>query len=379
MTPLPIDEHIPRILRQLRQSRALVLVAEPGAGKTTRLAPAIIKSDLLDQQHPNLVMLQPRRLAARASAMRIAAENGWQIGREVGWHVRFDRRLSARTRLRVLTEGILTRQLIEDPFLQGVGAVILDEFHERSIHTDLTIALLREVRQTVRPDLIIVVMSATLDAGPVARFLEDCPIIQVPGSTYPIQIEYAAAPSGQPLPRRVAQAVEDVRRRAEGNILVFLPGVQEINRTAREIACDREQFRILPLHGSLPADQQSRALEPCPQRKIILATNIAETSLTIEGVRVVIDSGLARVAGYDPQRGLDRLDLRRISKASARQRAGRAGRTAPGLCFRLYTEKEFHAMPDFELPEIRRVDLAGTVLALHAWGKPDPRTFGWFE
>ncbi|WP_428939400.1 ATP-dependent helicase HrpB [Fontivita pretiosa] len=381
MTPLPIDEHIPRILGQLRQSRALVVVAEPGAGKTTRIPPAIVKSDLLGPEHPNLVMLQPRRVAARAAAMRIAAENDWHIGQEVGWHVRFDRRLTSRTRLRVLTEGILTRQLIEDPFLQGVGAVVLDEFHERSIHTDLTIALLREVRQTVRPDLMIVVMSATLDAAPVAGFLGDCPIIEVPGRTYPIQIEHVAVASGQPLPQRVAEATEHVRWREEGNILVFLPGVQEINRTAREIAsvADRGRFRVFPLHGSLPPEQQNRALEPCPQRKIILATNIAETSLTIEGVRVVIDSGLARVAGYDPQRGLDRLDLKRISKASARQRAGRAGRTAPGLCIRLYSEKEFHAMPDFELPEIRRVDLAGTVLALHAWGKPDPRSFAWFE
>jgi ATP-dependent helicase HrpB len=383
MIPLPIDGHLPQILQRLRESRALVLVAEPGAGKTTRVPPAILKSNLLTSEHPNLVMLQPRRVAARAAAVRIADENRWTIGNEVGWHVRFDRHIGPRTRLRVLTEGILTRQLVDDPFLEGIGAVVLDEFHERSIHTDMTIALLREVRQTVRPDLMLIVMSATLEAEPVARFLGDCPIITVPGRTFPIDIRYASAPSAAPLPQRVASALENqnVPFSEKGDILVFLPGVQEINRTAREVSAwsDRHDARIFPLHGSLPFEEQQRALNPSDQRKVILATNIAETSLTIEGVRTVIDGGYARVAGYDPQRGLDRLDLARISKASAKQRAGRAGRTAPGICIRLYTEKEFHALADFELPEIRRVDLAGMVLALHAWGKPDVRAFGWYE
>ncbi len=381
VTPLPIDSHLPRLIDELKRHRALVLVAEPGAGKTTRVPPAIVKAGLLGVEHPNLVMLQPRRVAARAAAMRIADENGWKIGEEVGWHVRFDRRIGPRTRLRVLTEGILTRQLVDDPFLEGIGAVVLDEFHERSIHTDLTIALLREVRQTVRNDLMLIVMSATLDAGPVAQFLGGCPIVNVPGRTFPIDIEHAAAPSGDPLPSRVARAMDQTLEQADGDVLVFLPGVQEINRASREIApiADRHDTRVLPLHGSLPAEEQIRAIQPSNQRKIILSTNIAETSLTIEGVRTVIDGGVARVAGYDAERGLDRLDLKRISKASATQRAGRAGRTAPGRCIRLYTAREFHAMSDFELPEIRRVDLAGTVLALHAWGKPDPRAFGWYD
>lgn len=381
MIRLPIDEHIPSILARLQEKRAVVVVAEPGAGKTTRIPPAVVKSDLLDLKHRNLVMLQPRRVAARAAAARIAVENGWRIGQEVGWHVRFDKRIGPSTRLRVLTEGILTRQLIDDPFLEGVGAVVLDEFHERSLHTDMTLALLREVRQAVRDDLVLIVMSATLDAEPVSRFLGDCPVVRVPGRTFPIQIDHARAPSGEPLPDRVATALLDVVRQESGDVLVFLPGVQEINRTAAAInsLAGQHELCVLPLHGSLPPEQQQRALDPCDRRKVILATNIAETSLTIEGVHVVIDGGLARLSGYDAERGLDRLDLSRISKASAVQRAGRAGRTAPGRCIRLFTEKEFHAMPDFELPEIRRVDLAATVLALHAWGKPDVRAFGWYD
>lgn len=379
--PLPIDEHLPAILASLGHSGALILVAEPGAGKTTRVPPALLKASYLTSQNPNILLLQPRRVAARAAAQRIAEENHWTIGDQIGWHVRFDKRIGPKTRLRVVTEGILTRQLVDDPFLEGVGAVILDEFHERSIHTDLAIAMLREIKQTVREDLIVIVMSATLEAEPVAKFLGDCPILRVPGRTYPVTIQHAAAASGDDLPVRIANALYHVLPAAERDILVFLPGVREINDTAREIAglARQHDARIFPLHGSLQPDEQTRALEPCPQRKIILATNIAETSLTIEGVRTVIDSGVARVAGYDPQRGLDRLDLKRISRASAIQRAGRAGRTASGNCIRLYTEKEFHAMPPFELPEIRRIDLAGTILALHGWGKPDTRGFGWFE
>lgn len=381
MTPLPIDEHLPRIMAELKQTRALVLVAEPGAGKTTRVPPALLRADLLSAENPNIVMLQPRRVAARASATRIGAENNWRIGEEVGWHVRFDRKITPRTKIRVLTEGILTRQLVDNPFIEGTGAVILDEFHERSIHTDLTIALLREIRQTVRNDLILIVMSATLDAEPVAKYLGGCPIINVPGRTFPIEILHAASPTSEPLPQRVVSAVDRELDHSDGDILIFLPGVAEINRAARELAPLAQQNRldVLPLHGSLPPDEQTRALEPSDRRKVILSTNIAETSLTIEGVRIVIDAGLARVAGYDAQRGLDRLDLQRISKASATQRAGRAGRTSAGRCIRLYTAREFHAMEDFDLPEIHRVDLASVILTLHAWGKPDPRAFGWYE
>jgi ATP-dependent helicase HrpB len=375
MQPLPIDSHLPGILDRLRESRAIVIVAEPGAGKTTRVPPAILKANLLTNDNPNLVMLQPRRVAARAAAMRIADENNWRIGNEVGWHVRFDKQIGKQTRLRVLTEGILARQLIDDPFLAGVGAVVLDEFHERSIYTDLTIALLREIRESVRDDLLLIVMSATLDAEPVAKFLGDCPIVNVPGRLFPIDVQHAATPSADPLPMRVANAMHDLPD--AGDVLVFLPGVFEINRTAQQIA--RDDLLVLPLHGSLSAEEQNRALQPADRRKVILATNIAETSLTIPGVRTVIDGGMARVAGYDPQRGLDRLDLKRISKASAIQRTGRAGREATGKCIRLYTAKEFHAMEDFEPPEIHRIDLSATILSLHAWGKSDVRNFGWYD
>src|SRR5687768_11747457 len=274
MTPLPIDRFLPEIVERLRVSRSLVLVAPPGAGKTTRVPPAILRAaGLLSSAHPNLVMLQPRRVAARASAERIAAENGWGLGNEVGYHVRFDKKLGPQTRLRVLTEGILTRQLLSDPFLEGVGAVLLDEFHERSLHTDVAVALLREVRQTVREDLILVIMSATLEAEPAARFLgEDCPIVRAEGRTFPIEIEHRAA--GQaPLAERVAHAVEDVlgdSHETSGDTLVFLPGAEEIRRTMRrlESVAQRDDLLLLPLHGSLPAEEQTRALRPANQRKV---------------------------------------------------------------------------------------------------------------
>ncbi|MBC8108131.1 MAG: ATP-dependent helicase HrpB, partial [Anaerolineae bacterium] len=381
MVPLPIDQSMPQIIAQLREHRAMVLVAEPGAGKTTRVPPAILAAgDLLSPKNPNLVMLQPRRVAARAAAERIADERGWMLGNEVGYHVRFDRKLTRDTRLRVVTEGILTRQLLDDPFLEGVGAVVLDEFHERSIHTDLTIALLREVRQSVRSDLMLIVMSATLEAEPVAKFLGDAPIVRVPGRTFPVEITHE-----QKLGVHVTDQIVSTLQNLDdpGDVLIFLPGAPEIRRVMRDLSplAASQNWLVLPLHASLPSDEQTRALRPAPagQRKIICATNIAETSLTIDGVRVVIDSGLARIAGYDARRGLDRLELKRISKASAIQRAGRAGRTAAGRCIRLWSAKEFHESPDFELPEIQRVDLAGTVLALHAWGHADPRKFPWYQ
>jgi len=382
MTPLPIDSHLPEIVRRLREAKSLVIVAEPGAGKTTRVPPAILRSGMLSPEHPNLVMLQPRRVAARAAAQRIADENGWQVGREVGYQIRFEKRITSATRLRVLTEGVLTRQMLDDPFLDGVGAVVLDEFHERSLHVDLAIAMLREMRQTVRSDLLLIVMSATLDAQPAAKFLDNCPIVNVPGRTFAVEIEYHPH-AGLPLVSRVAAAVEEIvgRKESAGHVLVFLPGADEIRRVKRHLEplAARSDLAILPLHGSLPAEEQMLALRPSTRRKIILATNIAETSLTIDGVRWVIDGGLARVPAFDPRRGLDRLELKRISKASAAQRAGRAGRTAPGRCLRLWSAKEQFALDDFELPEIKRVDLSAAMLDLHAWGKPDAAAFGWFE
>ena len=380
MTRLPIDDALPKVLAVLHAHRSLVLVAEPGAGKTTRVPPAILKSGaLLSAEHPNVVMLQPRRVAARAAAARIAEENGWELGREVGYHIRFEKRVSRDTRLHVMTEGVLTRRLMDDPILEGVGCVILDEFHERSLHTDMAAALLREVRQTVRPDLMIVVMSATLEAEPVARFLGDCPVVRSEGRTFPVEISHDGPTQRIELPHRIASIVSEIKD--DGDVLIFLPGVGEINRTIDALAplASRENLLVLPLHGSLTSDDQFAALKPSQRRKIVVATNIAETSLTIDGVTTVIDSGWARVAGYDPRRGMDRLELERISRASAKQRAGRAGRTAPGRCIRLYSPGEERAMEEFQTAEVHRVDLCGTVLSLHAWGHSDARAFGWYE
>ncbi len=280
----------------------------------------------------------------------------------------------------VLTEGILTRQLLHDPFLERVGCVILDEFHERSLHSDLALAFLREIQQTVRHDLLLVVMSATLEAEPVARFLGDAPVVWAQGRMFPVEITHRAG-SDLPLVERVVAAIEAAALEHGGDMLVFLPGAPEIHRVQQRIEglAQREDILVLPLHGSLPANEQSRALEPANRRKIVLATNIAETSLTIDGIMRVIDSGMARVAGYDAERGLDRLELKRISRASATQRAGRAGRTGPGRCTRLWSAAEDRFLQEYELPEVRRVDLAATVLALHAWGATDPRKFGWYE
>ncbi|HZZ42710.1 MAG TPA: ATP-dependent helicase HrpB [Tepidisphaeraceae bacterium] len=382
MLTLPIDQFLPQITQTAKEHRALILVAEPGAGKTTRVAPALLKHQILTPENPTLIMLQPRRVAARASAERIAEENAWQLGHQVGYQIRFERRMTDQTRLRVMTEGILTRQLVDDPFLTGVGCVILDEFHERSLHTDVAAALLREIQRTVRNDLILIVMSATLDADPVSEFFGNAPFISVPGRTFPVDISYQSPTPGStppPLWERAAHQIQHTLANSTGDILVFLPGVMEIQRTL-DLLTHIPNTLLLPLHGSLTPDQQHAALRPAlPHlRKIICATNIAETSLTIDGVKTVIDTGMARIATYDPRRGLDRLELKRISQASATQRAGRAGRTGPGHCIRLWSQRENASLDPFELPEIRRVDLAATVLTLHAWGE-DPRTFSWYE
>ena len=379
---LPIDAAIPDVLDAIRRNRCLVLVAPPGAGKTTRLPPALVASGLLAPEHPNVVVLQPRRVAARSVAARIAEENGWTLGEEVGYQVRFERKIGPRTRLRVATEGILNRQVVADPFLEGVGAVVLDEFHERSLHTDLALALLKEVRDSVRDDLILVVMSATLEAEPVAAFLGDAPIVRVEGRTFPVAITHRGN-DGAPLPDRMARAIAEALDTMpdRGDVLAFLPGAEEIRRTARLLdpVVHRHDLLVLPLHGSLPSEEQDRALRPSERRKVVLATNIAETSLTIEGVTTVVDGGLARTASFDAERGVDRLELGRISRASATQRAGRAGRTRPGRCVRLWSDREERGMAEADVAEVHRVDLSGTLLALHAWGHADPSRFGWFE
>ena len=326
-------------------------------------------------------MLQPRRVAARASAQRIADENGWQLGNEVGYHIRFEKRYTPKTKIRIFTEAILTRILLDDPYLDGICTVILDEFHERNIHTDLTLAFLREIQQTVRPDLKLLIMSATLDPQPLSTFLHNAPILEVEGRTFPIDIHYRP-PKDTRLEDHLPKIIEEAQEH-QGDLLIFLPGRGEIERTQRSIENRKLKIEniMLPLHGSLSAEDQQRALRPDPQnrRKIILATNIAETSLTIDGVRTVIDTGLARIASFDPDRGMDRLDLERISQASAAQRAGRAGRQAPGQCFRLWPEQEQKHLPLFNTPEIQRIDLAPTLLAIHAWGAKNAKDFPRYE
>lgn len=373
---LPIDPYLPEILQGLKDHRVLVLVAEPGAGKTTRVPPAILNSGLLSSVHPDLLMLQPRRLAARTAAERIAMENGWSVGKEVGYQVRFESRVGPQTRLRVLTEAILNRQIIDDPSLEGVGCVVLDEFHERSIHSDLAVALLREIKQSLREDLMIVVMSATLEAEPVSRFLFNAPILRIPGQTFPVEIRYC--PLRHPeMARGIADLVCD--EPVDGHTLVFLPGVLEIHQVQETLLGQNSDLSVWPLHGSLPFEQQQKVVEKSDKPRIILSTNLAETSLTIPGVKRVIDSGWVRQNWFDPERGLDALRLQRISQASARQRSGRAGRTGPGVCIRLWSEKEHQRLEAFNVPEVHRVDLSSTVLDLHAWGQTDSRSFGWYE
>lgn len=377
MTPLPIDALLPELVATVCRERRLVLVAAPGAGKTTRLPPALAAAGM-----KRVLVLQPRRVAARAAAARIAAEQGWQVGREVGYQVRFERRAGPETRIELLTEGILTRRLQSDPFLEGVDSVVLDEFHERSLHADLALALLAEVRES-RPELHLVVMSATLEALPLARFLQDAPLIEVPARPFPVDVERRAfddRDERRPLVERVGAAVLRALAQDGGDVLVFLPGAGEIRRCLEQLQTSLEgrDIELLPLHGSLPLEAQQRALSRGSRRRVVLATNVAETSLTIEGVTTVVDSGLVRQLRHDPASGLDRLETVRCSQASATQRAGRAGRTQPGRALQLWSEATHVSLPRHTSPEIRRVDLTRCVLELRAWGT-DPHTFRWFE
>jgi len=376
---LPIDEVLPELLSALRESPGVVLQAPTGAGKTTRVPPALLDSGLAGSGQ--IIMLEPRRIAARAAAARMAFERGSSLGEEIGYQVRFDRRSGPKTRILVVTEGILLRMLQDDPFLESVGAVLFDEFHERSLQSDLALAMVHRVQETVRPELKLVVMSATLAALPIAAYLGNCPVIESAGRLHPVEIEYLpAAVQTNPLDA-VASSVERILSRTAGDVLVFLPGLREIRHLRKRLAtlADREGLLLLELYGDLPPEKQDAVLGPSRQRKVVLATNVAETSLTIDGVTGVVDTGLARILKTDRATGLDRLVLSRISKASANQRAGRAGRTAPGVCLRLWTEREHHARPEHEEPEIRRVDIAGPVLELLCWGESDIAAFPWFE
>ena len=367
--PLPIDPLVPDIVRRLRASSALVLRAPTGAGKTSRVAPALLELG-------RVLLLEPRRLAARAAARRMAFEQDVRLGSTIGYHVRFDRQAGAATRLLVVTPGILLRLLHDDSALESFDVVVFDEFHERGIDSDLALGMVRLIQQTVRPELRIVVMSATLDTAEAAAYLGDCAVVASEGRLHPVTIRYEPPPK-QPIGTSVADAIR--RLDATGDVLAFLPGVGEIRQTAGELeswARDHDVL-VVPLYGDLPAEQQDIALVPQGRRKIVLATNVAETSITVEGVVAVIDTGLARQLEYDPAVGMDRLKLLPISRASAEQRAGRAGRTGPGICIRLWNEIDQRSRTERTEPEIRRVDLAGPLLQLLALGEGNG--FPWLE
>jgi ATP-dependent helicase HrpB len=377
---LPIDSFLPQIVASLEQSAPnLVLVAEPGAGKTTRLPPALL--DAAFARAGQILVLEPRRIAARMAARRVASELGEQPGQRVGYSVRFERKQSAATRVLFLTEALLTRRVLEDPQLRGVSCVVLDEFHERSLHTDLGLALLRRLQLNARPELRIVVMSATLDAERLAAFL-DAPVVRVPGRAFPVELEYLERPDERRLEEQVRGAVRKLLvRKLEGDVLVFLPGAAEIRRAAQ--ACEelRAPFgvELALLHGDLSPAEQERAVSRGERPKIVLSTNVAETSLTLEGVVAVVDSGLSRVASHSPWSGLSRLSTQKISQASAIQRAGRAGRVRAGVCLRLYTKADFEARARFDAPELSKADLCETELLLHSLFGAQAQELGWLD
>ena len=386
--PLPIDAVLPRIIAAFddsssgdgpRRNPSVVLRAPTGAGKTTRVPPALLAAGVVGARQ--IVVLEPRRVAARAAARRMAEEGGWRLGGEVGFHIRFDRRAGPETRILVVTEGVLVRMLQSDPFLESVGAVVFDEFHERSLQSDLALAMTRRVQAEARPDLKIVVMSATLDPRPIADYLDDCPVVESEGRLFPVETRHLERADERRLEAIVAAGVRRALGDSDGDVLAFLPGVGEIRRTADllESEATRSNLRVLQLYGDLPPEQQDIVLQRGDRCKIVLATNVAETSITIDGVSAVVDSGLVRELRFDPSHGLDRLELVRISRASADQRAGRAGRQGPGLCLRLWTEHDDRSLADTTTAEIRRLDLTAPALQLLAWGESDLEHFGWFE
>jgi ATP-dependent helicase HrpB len=362
MQPLPIDAVLPDVVRALEARSSVVLEAPPGAGKTTRVPRALLDAGIPGE----IVVLEPRRLAARLAARRVAEELGEPIGKRVGYTVRFEDISSASTRIRFVTEGVLTRRLVADPTLKGVSAVLLDEIHERHLQGDLALALLRRLQR--ERELRLVAMSATLDAAPIARFL-DCDVVRSEGKRFDVTIEHLPSPDDRKLELQVASAVRTLAD-VDGHILVFLPGAADIRRCLDSCArlAEEKDFTVLPLHGELSPADQDRAVGPSQRRKVILSTNVAESSVTIEGVVAVIDSGLVRVARHAPWSGLPTTAIEKTSRASAIQRAGRAGRTRPGRALRLYTRADFDARPEHDVPEILRADLAQTLLELRAYG-----------
>lgn len=378
MKTLPIDSLLPEVRRALQAHGAAVIQAPPGAGKTTRVPLALLDEPWLKSR--KLVMLEPRRLAARSAARHMAAELGVPVGGTVGYRVRMDTRVGPTTRLEIVTEGVLTRLLQDDPSLSAYGAIIFDEFHERSLHADLALALALEARSALRPDLKLIVMSATLDAAPVAALMGDAPVLTSEGRMYPVETRYLPGREREQLLPQVQLAVERALQEEEGSLLVFLPGVGEIRRLEQRL---RERVKpgtlIAPLYGDLDNAAQDRAIEPASagNRKVVLATSIAETSLTIEGIRVVVDAGRMRVPRFDPVSGMSRLITVRVSRASADQRRGRAGRLTPGVCYRLWRESE--QLAPANTPEILAADLAGLVLELARWGVTRPGDLRWLD
>ncbi|MFM8608738.1 MAG: ATP-dependent helicase HrpB [Hyphomicrobiales bacterium] len=380
-TRLPIDDVLTDCLDALEHHSSAVLVAPPGAGKTTRVPLALLDASWREEK--KIVVLEPRRLAARGAAARMASTLGEAVGDTVGYRVRLQSKISARTRIEVITEGIFTRMILDDPSLSSVAAVLFDEFHERSLDADLGLALALDAQQALRPDLRILAMSATLDGARVATLLGQCPVIESEGRAFPIETFYRPRDPS----RRIEDSIVDVIRYAlaqdEGSILVFLPGQSEIKRT-EDLLRDKissPSIEIAPLYGAMDVADQDKAISPARPgiRKIVLATSIAETSLTIDGVRVVIDSGLQRIPVYEPDLGLTRLETRRVSRASADQRRGRAGRTEPGVCYRLWEEAATGALEPFSAPEILAADLSGLMLDCAEWGVTDPTRLAFLD
>ena len=380
-TPLPIDAVLDELAATLAGHNAAVLVAPPGAGKTTRVPLALL--DAPWAKGKKIIVLEPRRIAARASAERMARTLGERAGETVGYRVRFVSKVSRATRIEVVTEGIFSRRILDDPELSGVAAVLFDEFHERSLDADMGLALGRDVQTGLREDLRILVMSATLDGARVAKLLGDAPVIASEGRAFPVETRYLGRKADAPLERQMADAIAMALRADPGSVLAFLPGAAEIRRTQNFLAerIHDATIEIVPLFGALDAAVQDRAIQPAPKgsRKVVLATSIAETSLTIEGVRIVVDSGMARVPRYEPDIGLTRLETVRASRAAVDQRRGRAGRTEPGVCYRLWDEPQNASLAAYTQPEILSADLSALVLDLAQWGVSDPATLAFLD
>lgn len=380
-TPLPIDVVLDDLSRTLEADNAAVLVAPPGAGKTTRVPLALL--DAPWARDKKIIVLEPRRIAARASADRMAKSLGERTGETVGYRVRFGSKISRATRIEVVTEGIFTRQILDDPELSGVAAILFDEFHERSLDADLGLALARDAQTGLREDLRILVMSATLDGARVAKLLGEAPVVESEGRAFPVETRYLGRKADAPIERQMADAIASALRANSGSVLAFLPGAAEIRRTQNFLGerVKDASIEIVPLFGALDAAVQDRAIAPAPKgtRKVVLATSIAETSLTIEGVRIVVDSGLARVPRYEPDIGLTRLETVRASRAAVDQRRGRAGRTEPGVCYRLWDEPQTASLAPYTQPEILSADLSSLVLDLAKWGVADPAALSFLD